>query len=145
MNKRKALIFFAIVCIIMMQSTACAQTTIVSVVYKEYLDTAFPMKRFAYLYTDGITSIYEQNLKSAVPLKRGEVDENTTIFLPNIKYNDQIKIDHIQKKINFFEQLQKNDYYLIEDNYQNHKWDLTKETKLIADYKCYKATTEFRG
>ena len=145
MTKRKILIHFVVVFTIMIQSSSYAQNTITKVAYKEYFDTDRPIQRSAYLYTDGKTSIYEQDLKSTEPWKKIEVDENTVTILPDIKYNDQIKIDHTQKKISFFRQLQKDDFYLIEDNFNNPNWKLKKETKVIAGYKCHKATREFRG
>lgn len=145
MTKRKILIYFVVVFTMMIQSSAYAQNTITKVAYKEYFDTDRPIQRSAYLYTDGETSIYEQDLKSAEPLRKRETDENTVTVLPNIKYNAQIKTDHTQKQTYFFGQLRKNDFYLIEDNYISHNWKLSRESKVIAGYKCHKATREFRG
>src|SRR5690554_1549721 len=102
MTKRKILIYFVVVFIMMIQSSAYAQNTITKVAYKEYFDTDRPIQRSAYLYTDGKTSIYEQDLKSAEPLRKRETDENTVTVLPNIKYNAQIKTDHTQKQTYFF-------------------------------------------
>lgn len=54
------------------------------------------------------------------------------------------KVDHKIKEIYFFEGIGPQ-MYLIKDDYNNLKWNITDETKNIGGYNSIKATTEFRG
>lgn len=140
---KKATLIYLITLILC--SNMHAQEVIVDVTYKEYYDTFKPVQRLAYLYSDGKTSLYEEDIINTNEWLNKKEDENIKTIMPEIKYNNHLKINHSNKEVYFFDLLKINDYYLIKDNYTNHNWKLINETKKIANYKCYKAECDFRG
>lgn len=91
------------------------------------------------------------------------ISGTTSIYLPHYslqKYNDNkfeskrvnritedieyLKVDDKRKEILFYDYLG-NNIVIVKDDYNELKWNITEETKLIGNHKCIKATVVYRG
>jgi GLPGLI family protein len=119
-----------------------SKKTQMEVEYQEINNTDLPNQTFATLYIDNNNTIYL--LKYSTNTLNVEESEGTTYRLPKDPFEPYTKIDHNKKEIFILDELfGKN--FLIKDNYNTLKWNITSESKDIAGHSCVKATTTFRG
>lgn len=121
--------------------------------YTEYINIQIPVERQEQLYIDlnNNKTIWVENL-STQKLFREEEEENTseeqgrtfTATLGRTIPDDYIITDYNNKEIELIQDLGKRVFY-VKDNFIEKEWALHKESKIINDIECFKASTTFRG
>nr|WP_317632251.1 GLPGLI family protein [uncultured Flavobacterium sp.] len=135
-----------------------AQQTL-KVEYNQIYNSDFPVIRTAILQANEKNSIYVDIMKSRRDLlnpddvnfsylEKLNVDENTLngqkfSLVVGANFDKFFFYDVINDKLSYTDELGKKQFYIIDDFKLN--WQITKETKTIANYKTYKAITKFRG
>ncbi|KAF2520197.1 GLPGLI family protein [Flavobacterium salilacus subsp. salilacus] len=120
----------------------------IQVEYELFNNTDVPTKLYATLYATNDISIYVEKYST---IQKWEERENSPKvagldFNISQSYFDPIlKIDRTKKEILFFDELNNNNFYLIEDNYHKFDWIVSAERKTIANFICTKASTIYRG
>lgn len=113
--------------------------------YKMTNNTALPNALDATLYIDNNTTIFFEKYSTQVygestieGLKSPTTPTRKFIFEP------YTRIDHNNKKVEFFETIKTN-VFLVSDSFNQIEWSISDETKDISGYPCIKATADFRG
>lgn len=99
-----------------------------------------------YLYGNKFSSVYEEDfeLKKNTVIKKndeGIVDDKEIISLNK---NPIYFKDFIGKKVYYQDQIKFNEFNVI-DVLDSIEWKIEKETKVILDYQCQKATCKYKG
>lgn len=126
--------------VIIVQAQQLKECTKVEYVYSFNHEMA-PFSMFSDLYTDGTKSIYQRRAGTMEDL-----NENSDYISkkPKVVFEPYQLVDNSAKKILLYEMIGNNNF-LVEDNYTKLDWEVSEETKTIANYNCIKATTNFRG
>ncbi len=96
---------------------------------------------FTDLYTDGTKAIYQTKTSTSEDVNK---DSGFTSKKPLIAYDPYQLVDNSAEKLLFYGMVG-NSNFLVEDDYTKLDWEISEETKTIANYNCIKATTNFRG
>lgn len=95
------------------------------------------------IYSDNVSYFHwndtQNNTESSMDMESMEIEIKITDSLGTINVIDYKKDSIYTRSLHFKEIL------LLEEEKTKLVWNLTKETKQIGTYVCYKATTEFRG
>lgn len=135
-----------------------AQQTL-KVEYNQIFNTDFPLIRTALLQVNPTSSVYvdiiatrrdlanEESAKKSYldKLKVPEEVKSSNHFVINIggNFDNYFFYDSKTEKLSYTDELSKKQFYITDDYKLN--WQITTETKTIANYKTYKAITKFRG
>ena len=98
----------------------------------------------AMLYIQDGVSIFQEKTSTTTYSDTGNDSGTAIVVRPTVTFEPYIKIDRNSKELLFFEMIGAN-IFIVKDNYNELKWDITPDTKDVAGYKCTKATTTFRG
>jgi len=128
---------------------AQSKTQNVEVVYNVYRAYAIPYKFQAVLYTKGDVSIWKDQWNTRELWKERPVadDLKHMQIIENAFKDDAepcLRTDLSKKQILFHGAILRN-WFLVEDNFIDFQWNITKENKMLAGFNCIKATTTFRG
>jgi len=109
--------------------------------YKILNNTGRPNTLDAILFVNGQVTIHLPKYSTKVlnDAKQEAKEKNKMTFDPFYT-----KVDHKAKEILFFESIGQQ-LFLIKDDYNQLKWDITEEIKTIGGYQSVKATTIYRG
>lgn len=125
--------------------TVFSQSTDLKVEYKVFCNTEVPLTFETTLWANNEISIYKERLSTTKRWEELPTNvENVNVKKPSNVLEPYIKVDRINREVYFFASIFSNTF-LVKDNYIELKWDVVKETKLIAGYTCTKAITKFRG
>ena len=118
----------------------------VTIEYQNFYDTNTPLKRTSILYINGSEnfSLFQDMLSTSKPWLK-DIDENkeeTTIASMRRNMDIFILTDNLLNRTIYEDFSQK--YFAITDTLKL-QWEISDENKFIDKYKCYKATTVFRG
>ena len=112
--------------------------------YKLYCDTDLPLIIPTTLVVRNNVGIYQE--RSSKTERWAEKPTEIKIDPEKLKsnYEPYLKVDRNKKELLYFDAIG-NNIFIVKDNFNNLKWDITKETKQVAGYTCTKAITKFRG
>lgn len=109
--------------------------------YKIYNNTSIPNTLTATLYISENFTIYIPKYTTQKINDEKQAARHPTTTIPDWRY---VKIDHLSKRIVFFDEFGRN-RFLVDDQYPQHNWIITTEARTISGYNCIKATTNYRG
>jgi len=113
--------------------------------YQQVINLGEPEIAHYELYITKDQSLYfDVTQKNAAALKETQEHNFTTITISEERQPNNIYIDFSIRALYESTYLGKNNV-VIEENLYPFDWNITGETKQIADYICTKATTRFRG
>lgn len=128
----------------------------IKVNYSEYLNIQIPVKQSNQLYIDlennkttwvenVSTQIwdYDKNKKEESEPKTGFSNSFSAKLGRKIP-NDYVLYDYNTNKVEIIQDLGKK-VFSVPDNFIEQKWVLHKESKMVNDIECFKASTTFRG
>lgn len=87
-----------------------------------------------HLFVKGDSGLYQAEYDLETKRKLGFKQNNTAL----VAGHDRIYYNNLETKENYYQSFWTKDVLV---NVENHKWNITKETKKIGNYICYKATT----
>ncbi len=114
-----------------------------SIVYKmEQIDHRINFKTTVNTYLDGTkeNSFYEEDFKNS----RNEILDNKDNELHSVNKNIVFRKDLKNKTIYYKDHIRFK-FFNITDTVGNFNWKIEPETKVILNYNCQRATTNFRG
>lgn len=121
------------------------QSSNIQVEYQLFNDTEIPVTIDAVLYISNNVSIYKLK-RSTVKRWEERPTKVTGVDVTNPKNITEpfLKTDPYKKEILFFDDIM-GKYFLVKDSYNEFKWNIGNETKIIAGIQCIKATVLYRG
>ena len=139
----KNLLLFAF-CIVDLFCNAQSTGKDIQVEYRMYCNTDVPVMFNNTLHVSGNIAIYHQ--KTSTLERWTEKPSEYEMKMDKLKddYEPYLKIDNKKKELLFYDVIGKN-VFMVKDNYNNLKWDISGEKKTIAGYECVKATASYRG
>ena len=119
--------------------------TDIHIEYKMFCDTDLPITFNTSLWISKNVSIYKERYSTTEKWQE-KPTEIVGVDYSRLRNNNEpyLKIDNNKKEILFFNSISSH-IFLIKDNYNDLKWNITNETQTIAGYECIKATTNYRG
>jgi len=113
--------------------------------YTMFCNTDLPLKYKTILWIQDNESIYKEEFSTTERWEE-KPTEASTFNIERLRNNEgtYLRVDNKNKTLQFFDKLSGH-IILVTDTYNSFKWDVTNDTKVIAGYKCNKATTSFRG
>ena len=122
--------------------------------YKQIYNTASPRTRTAIMQITPSNCIYVSLMQTTKLMKseqeilnekESKINDNSTYLSLQVgsTEDDYFLLDMIDKNFKFIDEVG-GKKFLIEDDYTIN-WQITTETKTIANFKTYKAITKFRG
>lgn len=121
------------------------QSTDIQVEYQVFCDTNIPLTYSAFLSINENVSVYEERF-STTQFWEGHPSEAPDLKIEKFRGAEShyLKIDKNKKELLFFEDIG-NSVFLVKDIYRDLAWSVTKDTKTIAGFNCFKATVNYRG
>jgi GLPGLI family protein len=95
---------------------------------------------YATLYAGKEVTVYFEKFSTKKDAPQG----NVVVYSKGPLFEPYTKIDYAKKQVFMYDMIAKK-ILLIEDNYIVPVWEITDESKVVAEYKCLKAKTTFRG
>lgn len=118
----------------------------ISVKYTNIYDLSVPMTRQSRIIIDPLTlfSVYHEDFNSTKRIgKNGNEESSAAIASVKRSLDKYFVTDSDCKRFLYDDFALKN--YKVEDNHPFTDWDISEESKLIAGFRTYKASSEFRG
>ncbi len=112
------------------------------IVYEQRIESANYLKSYN-LYFDSEKSYYEEKVKANLEKSETKEEDGTTFYATRDNKKPQFYFNSTDKGF-FFSEVILNKHLFVKEDFKL-KWELSNEIKSIGEYKCQKATTNFRG
>lgn len=118
----------------------------VDIVYSNYYDSSIPIKRDSRLVINKVEhkAFYQEIFSSTKNIDNDKDDQlETTVGRAKREMDMFIVTDNSCKRIIYDDFVLKK--YTIQDDFAIFDWQISEESKMIENFKAYKAITTFRG
>ncbi len=129
---------------IALQAQQLNECTKVEYVYSYKISESFAFSQLWDSYFNGSKGISLHRTSTDQAISSGNESDNVYVSESEYVFEPYHLIDISKKSYLFFNTLGKH-VFLVEDIYPNIQWEITEDTKTIAEYECIKATTNYRG